>query len=230
LEHFASRQAMDIRGLGESAVGQLVGLKLVRSFSDIYKLKLGDLLKLELFKDRKALNLLEAIKKSKAQPLSRLIFALGIRHVGQKAAYVLAQRFLSMEKLMAAGRDELDGIYEVGPALAGSIKEYFSLPQTKRLIFELKDAGVNFKEEALSLKKGALTGKTVVFTGELKNFSRAQAEQLVRERAGNVSSGVSKETDLVVAGADPGSKYAKAKKLGVRIIREEDFSRLLDEA
>jgi len=225
--HFASRQAMDIEGIGEAVVEQLVDLKLVHNFADIYKLKEEDLLKLELFKDKKVKNLLLAIQKSKSQPLSRLIYALGIRHVGEKAAYVLARQFRTMDKLVAAKKEDIDVIYEVGPVMAQSIADYFSLPQTRKLIEELRKSGLNLKEEILEVKPTPLTGKAVVFTGELKDYSRSQAKGLVRKYGGSPSSSVSQNTDFLVAGENPGSKCDKAKKLGVKIINEEEFSRLL---
>lgn len=227
LLHFSSRQAMDIQGLGEAVVEQLVRLKLVRDFSDIYKLKKEDLFSLELFKDKKALNLINAIQKSKLKPLSRLIYALGIRHVGEKAAYVLAQKFLVLDKLLSAKKEDFDAIYEVGPVMAESIVDYFSQSQTKELIEKLRQAGLNFKEEAASVRKTIFTEKTVVFTGELKNLSRSQAEELVRTQGGNAASSVSKDTYLVVVGENPGSKYEKAKKLGIKIINETEFQELL---
>ena len=227
LLHLASRTAMDIEGMGEAVVNQLVQLKLVRNFADIYKLTTGDLSKLELFKDKKINNLLYAIQKSKRQPLSRLIYALGIRHVGEKAAYVLAKQFKTMDNLAAAKLEDLDKVYEVGQVMAESIVNYFSQSSTKRLIAELKKTGLNLKEEASELKPTGLTGKTVVFTGELKDYSRLQAEELVRKTGGNASSSVSKDTDFVVVGENPGSKYEQAKKLGIKIINEKEFSRLI---
>jgi len=227
LLHFASRAAMDIEGMGEAVVSQLVQLKSVRNFADIYKLKAEDLLKLELFKDKKVNNLLSAIQKSKKQPLSRLVYALGIRHVGEKAAYVLAKQFRTLDNLLAARLGGLDIIYEVGPVMAESIVNYFAQSSTKRLIAELKKTGLNLKEEASELRPTGLTGKTVVFTGELKDYSRLQAEDLVRKAGGSASSAVSKNTDFVVAGETPGSKYDQAKKFGVKIINEKEFSRLI---
>ncbi|MFH0912701.1 MAG: NAD-dependent DNA ligase LigA [Candidatus Omnitrophota bacterium] len=227
LSHFASRTAMDIEGLGEAAVNQLVRMKLVTNYADIYKLKKEDLYKLELFKDKKAGNLMLAIEKSKKQPLSRLIYALGIRHVGEKAAYVLAQRFKTMDNLLGAQKDDLDKIYEVGPVLSGSIIDYFAQPQTRKLIGALKEAGLNLKEEVAKIKPTVFTGKTVVFTGELKGYTRSQVEGLVRKSAGNPASSVSRNTDFVVIGESPGSKYEQAKKLGVKIIDENEFSRLI---
>ena len=175
LMHFASRDALDIEGMGEAVINQLVNLKLLKSLSDVYRLKLDDLLKLELFKEKKANNLLSSIEKSKQQPLARLIFALGIRHVGQKAAYTLAEEFGDMQKLMQARLDELDRIPEIGQVMAKSIFSYFNLSQTRRLIQDLKDAHVNMRQQATNLKINKLTGKIVVFTGELEGFSRAEA-------------------------------------------------------
>ncbi len=227
LLHFSSRQAMDIEGFGVAVVQQLVRLKMVKNLADIYKLKTKDLEKLELFKERKVNNLLLAIEKSKKRPLSCLIYALGVRHVGEKAAYVLAQKFLTMDKLSAATHDELDSIYEVGPILSESIIDYFSQAQTKKLINELKVAGLNFKESALKIKKTALTGKNIVFTGELKELSRSRAESLVRLAGANTASSVSSNTDFVVMGDNPGSKLDKARKLGINIINETKFKEML---
>jgi DNA ligase (NAD+) len=152
---------------------------------------------------------------------------LGIRHVGEKAAYVLARQFKTMDKLVAAKKEDIDVIYEVGPVMAQSIADYFSLPQTRKLIEELRKSGLNLKEEILEVKLTPLTGKAVVFTGELKDYSRSQAKGLVRKYGGSPSSSVSQNTDFVVTGENPGSKYNKAKKLGVRIINEKEFSRLI---
>jgi len=226
LMHFASRSAMDIEGMGEAVVEQLVSKKMVKDFADIYYLKNEDLLKLELFKHKKAQNLLVAIERSRKQPLSRLIYALGIRHVGEKAAYVLAQKFGTLDKLMHAKSEDLDAIYEVGAVMAQSLTSFFKQDISRKLINKLKEAGLNLREERAKIKKSVFTGKTVVFTGELSGRSRSEAERLVRECAGNTSSSVSKNTDFVVAGSNPGSKYTQAKKLGVKIIEEAEFSRL----
>lgn len=227
LLHFASRQAMDIEGMGESAISQLVQLKIVKNFADIYRLKKEDLARLELFKEKKVNNLLSAIEKSKSRPLSRLIYALGIRHVGEKCAYVLAQRFRTMDNLMKARLEVLDRIYEVGSVLAESITDYFSQSQTKKLIIDLRNAGLNFKKELRQIKSTALTGKTVVLTGELKKFTRQEAEELIRKAGGNPSSNVSKNTDFVIVGENPGSKYDKAKELEIKIIGEKEFKELI---
>ncbi|MDP2927364.1 MAG: NAD-dependent DNA ligase LigA [Candidatus Omnitrophota bacterium] len=226
LLHFASRDALDIEGLGQAVITQLVKLGRLKSLADIYKLKINDLLEVELFKEKKANNLLEAIAKSKKQPLARLIFALGIRHVGQKAAYTLAMEFGSMDKLIQAKLQDLDRIPEIGEVMTGSIIDYFHLSQTKKLIRQLKNARVNMHQEISKVKISELTGKTIVFTGQLKGFSRSQAETLVRQFRGIPTSSVSSKTDFLVAGESTGTKFNKARELGVKIINEKEFSRL----
>jgi DNA ligase (NAD+) len=218
---------MDIEEMGEAVVKQLVEKGLVKDFSDIYSLKEADLLKLELFKEKKARNLLTAIEKSKHQSLSRLIYGLGIRHVGEKAAYLLAQRFRSMEKLRQAKLAEFDAIYEVGQVMAGSVVAFLRQEATQRLLKKFQAAGLNLEEHLAPVKKSAISGKTIVFTGELQNFSRLQAEALARSLGANASSSVSKNTDLVVAGEKAGSKYDKARKLGVKIIDEKQFKEMI---
>jgi DNA ligase (NAD+) len=227
LAHFACRSAMDIEGMGEAAIEQLVAKGLIKDFADIYTLKKQDLLSLELFKDKKADNLLKAIEKSKQQPLSRLLYGLGIRHVGEKAAYLLAQKFRSIDALIQAKHQDLDAIYELGSVMSGSIVDFLKQEGTKALIKKMKAAGLNLKEKAASFKKSALSGKTVVFTGEFKGFTRTQAESIIREHGGNPVSVVSKNTDFLVMGDNPGSKYGKAKELGLKIINEQQFKEMI---
>jgi len=227
LMHFSSRDALDIEGLGEAVIIQLVKLGRLKSLADIYKLKFSDLLKLELFKEKKANNLLNAIQKSKTSSLARLIFALGIRHVGQKAAYTLAKEFVHIDKLLVAKFQDLDKIPEIGQVMAGSIVDYFNLSRTRKLIKELKNFGLNMCQEVAKVKTNKLTGKTVVFTGQLEGFSRAKAEMLVRQSGGLATSSVSSKTDFLVAGESTGSKFNKAKELGIKIIDEKEFSRLI---
>ncbi len=227
LLHFSSRDALDIEGLGEAVITQLVKMKLLKSLADIYKLKSHDLLTVELFKEKKANNLLNAIQKSKEQPLARLIFALGIRHVGQKAAYTLAREFVDMNQLMRAEFEDLDKIPEIGAVMAGSIVGYFNLSQTKKLIQELKNSGQNMRQEVSKVKVNKLTGKTVVFTGELEEFSRAKAEELVRQSGGSSSTSVSSKTDFLIAGESTGSKFNRAKELGIKIISERQFKEMI---
>ena len=227
LVHFASRDAMDIEGMGESVVEQLVGKKMVGDFADIYFLKKEDLLKLDLFKDKKAQNLLLAIEKSKQRPLSRLIYGLSIRHVGEKAAFILAREFKTLDGLMQAKIEKLDDIYEVGEVMAQSKEDFFRQESTRKLLKKVRDAGVNTREQEARAKKTALTDKAIVFTGELSGFTRSEAEQLVRQAGGVPSSNVSEKTDFVVAGDEPGSKYEKAKKLGVKIINEKELREMI---
>ncbi len=229
LLHFASRGAMDIEGMGEAVVKQLVDFKLVRNFSNIYALDEKDLRKLKLFKEKKISNLLEAIQKSKSQSLSRLIYALGIRHVGEKAAYVLAREFKSMDNLLKARKDDLESIYEIGPVIAASVVDYFRLPAAKKLIEGFKTARLRLDEAKEEIKPSFFFGKSVAFTGELKNYSRTQVKEMVRGLNGNPGSDVGKNTDFLLVGEKPGSKLDKAKKLGVKIINEAEFLKMLEE-
>ncbi len=227
LFHFACRTAMDIEGMGRAVVEQLVEKKLIKDFADIYTLTKEKLLKLDLFAEKKAKGLISAIEKSKHQPFSRLLFGLGIRHVGQKAAYVLANSFGSLDKLREAGQDELQALAEVGPIMAESIAAFFKSRQAKELIEKLKKAKLNIREPIARRGRQTLSGKAFVFTGELKGFTRTRAQELIQGLGGNYSSNVSKSVDFVVAGANPGSKYARAKRLGVKIIDEASFREML---
>lgn len=227
LLHFASRDAMNIEGFGESSTEQLVDKGLVKGFPDIYRLKKEDLLGLELFKDKKADNLLAQIARSKEQPLSRLIYALGIRHIGEKSARTLAQHFRAMAAFMAAGQEDLAKVPDVGPVIAEAITEFFKSDATRAMVGELAALGLRLDEPERATG-GRLEGKTFVFTGELKTLTRDEAQAKVRELGGKETSSVSAKTSYVVVGAEPGSKYEKAKKLGVPILTEEEFLRLVN--
>lgn len=229
LVHFASRKAMDIEGLGEAVVVGLLEKGLVTDLADIYFLKKEDLLTLELFADKKAENLLGAITKSRKQPLSRFLYGLGIANIGEKAAHTLAQRFLSLDKIMTAKAADLEDIYEIGPVMAASIENYFKQPATKKLIEKLKKAGLNTSEKKEATKTGKLSGKSFIFTGELESFSRGEAGALVKKLGADVVSNVSKNTDFVVAGNNPGSKYTKAVSLGIKILNEKEFKEHIHE-
>jgi DNA ligase (NAD+) len=226
LLHFASRDAMNIEGFGESSTEQLAEKGLVKGFPDIYRLKKEDLLGLELFKDKKADKLLAQIAKSKEQPLSRLIYALGIRHIGEKNARTLAGHFRTMVAFMAAGEEELARVNDVGPVIAQAVIEFFKSAQTRRLVEELSLLGLNLAEPE-SKVGDRLNGKTFVFTGELKTLTRDEAQARVRALGGKETSSVSAKTSYVVVGAEPGSKYDKAQKLGVPTLSEEDFLKLV---
>ncbi|MEW6080236.1 MAG: NAD-dependent DNA ligase LigA [Bacillota bacterium] len=220
LIHFGSRDAMDIDGLGPAMVGKLVEAGLVRDVADLYSLTPAGLAAIERLGDRSSENLVNAIQRSKDQPLSRLLFALGIRHVGKRAAEVLAQRFTSMKALSEASLEDLTSVEEVGPKIAQSVASFFRQEQTRDVLQRLEQAGVNMVEHVQ--RAGDLAGKTFVFTGTL-SIPRSQAEALVKERGGKTGASVSRQADYVVAGEDPGSKLDKARSLGVTVLSEADF-------
>ncbi|MGA2090788.1 MAG: NAD-dependent DNA ligase LigA, partial [Endomicrobiales bacterium] len=229
LTHFARREAMDIEGLGDVAVEQLVRKKMVLTIADLYTISKEDFMSLELFGDKKAQNLRNALEKSKKHPLSRLLFGLGIRHVGEKAATVLAERYRSMDALMRASTEELQMINEIGPVMAQEIHDYFRQKSVIALIDALKSHGIAMVEPEKNSGPTPLSGKTFVLTGELKTMSRPEAEAKIRTLGGNPTSSVSKKTDYVVVGENPGSKYSKARKLEVTILNEEQFIAVLQE-
>jgi DNA ligase (NAD+) len=229
IQHFAGKSAMDIDGLGEKIVQQLVEVGLVRDISDLYRLTADDLVPLERFAEKSAQNVISAIQARKTVPLWRLINALGIRYVGEATAQLLAQHFHTLEALMAAGPEELLGVEGVGGQVAASIREFFGDPQNQALIKKLQEAGVRGLPPESSTA-APLAGKTFVFTGGLPHFSREAAKAQVTAKGGKVSSSVSAKTDYVVAGADPGSKLAKARELGVTILDETAFETLLKES
>jgi len=202
----------------------------VRSLVDIYKLKKEDLLTLPLFADKRAENLIFAIQQSKNRGLARFLYGLGIRHIGEKAAGILAKRFKDIKRFFSINEEELKAIAEIGPTMARSLVNFFSQPKVKEMIAEFERLGVVLKEQEQKVgeRKTSLLGKTFVFTGELESFTRTQAQKLVEELGGKWSSSVSKNTDFVVVGKNPGSKFAKAKKLNVKIINEEKFKRLVE--
>jgi DNA ligase (NAD+) len=232
LIHFASRDAMDIDGLGPAIIGQLVDAQLIKDPADLYQITVEDLLKLERFALKSAQNLVAAIQKSKEAGLDRVIYALGIRHVGKGAARVLAQHFRSMERLQQASETELQTVPEVGAIMADSICSFFGQAQNQQLIAKLAAAGVNLQMPEADLRPAdggplPLNGKTLVVTGTLTGFSRSEAEEAIRRAGGKATSSVSKKTDFVVAGAEAGSKLDKAKELGIRILNEAEFVQLL---
>lgn len=223
LRYFASRNAMDIEGLGQAVIDQLVDRGLVKDPADLYRLKAADLEKLERMGKKSSQNLIDAIEASKSAGLERLLAALTIHHVGTALATALARRFRTLDALMAASVDELGGIRDVGAVIAESIVAFFSSEHNKNVIAKLKDAGVSMQATGAAVEEGPLAGKTFVFTGALSSMGRTEAEALVRELGGRASSSVSAATDFVVAGEKAGSKRAKAEKLGVKVIDEADF-------
>lgn len=227
LLHFGSRRAMDIEHLGEKVVDQLVDRGLVKDFADLYHLEVETLATLERLAKKSATNLYEAIQGSKGRGLARLLFALGIRHVGEHAASLLAQHYGSMEKLLTATEEELAGIYGIGPRIAASVAEFLAQKENRRVIKRLQDVGVKMTEVTAPAMKKILAGKTFVLTGALAGFSRDEARAAITRLGGRVTSSVSKKTDYVVAGTDPGSKYDDARRLGVPILDEAAFKKLI---
>ena len=224
--HFASRGVMNIDGMGESLVNQLIERGLVRNVADIYALTKKDLLSLERFADKSAQNILDEIENSKKLPLERVIYGLGIRMVGERTAQFLAEHFGSMEALESAGVEELQNVNEVGPRIAESIVEFFSIAANRKLVERLRDAGLTLtgKKKERGTK---LAGKTFVLTGTLAHLTRDEAKKMIEGAGGKVTGSVSKKTDYVVAGADAGSKLEKAKELRVTVVGEKDLEELL---
>jgi DNA ligase (NAD+) len=218
---------MDIEGMGDAIVAQLVDNKLIKDYGDIYILKHENVADLDRMADKSALNLINAIEKSKSNSLNRLVYGLGIRHVGARSAWILASRFKSLDRLAKADIEELQAIDEIGPVMAESIFNFFRTGENKKIIEKLKHSGVNTQEKDAGSNPGNIEGKTFVVTGSLENFSRHQIEELIRRSGANASSSVSKNTDYLIAGKDPGSKFEKAKELGVKIINESEFKKLI---
>jgi DNA ligase (NAD+) len=227
LLHFASRHAMDVDGLGDKIVDQLVDKGLVKDVADLYTLKLDDVSGLERMAEKSAQNLLDGIAASKKQPLARLIYALGIRFVGERTAQLLAEHFYSLEEFAGASEEQLTEVGEVGPKVAAAIAEFFSEAANRALIKKLDKVGIKPTAAKRVVKSDKFAGKTFVFTGTLANRSREAAGELVQQHGGKVSGSVSKKTDYVVVGADAGSKLEKARELGVPILTEEEFEKLL---
>jgi DNA ligase (NAD+) len=227
LLHFASRHAMNIDGLGEKIVDQLIEQGLARDVADLYLLKLEQLVALERFAEKSAQNLLDEIAASKKNSLARLIYALGISFVGERTGELLAGHFSSVEELAAANQEQLEEVAEVGPKVAAAITEFFSELANMRLIKKLHKAGVHPTMEKREVKSDKFAGKSFVFTGGLANRSREEAAELVKQHGGTISGSVSKKTSYVVVGTDPGSKHDKAKTLGVPILTEKEFDKLV---
>ena len=227
LAHFASRRAMNIDGLGDALIGQLVERRLVRTVADLYALSLDTWRSLDRMAEKSAENIMNALEKSKGAGLEKMLFALGIRHVGEQTAQLLARHFGNIKALTCAAREQLLEIHEIGPEVSASIGEFFNNEKNQRLLERLEENGVVMKPTQAPILDSVCTEKIFVFTGSLKRVTRPQAEDMVRLRGGKASSSVSAKTDYVVAGNDAGSKLEKAKKLGVRILSEDAFLQMI---
>jgi DNA ligase (NAD+) len=230
IEHFAYRGAMDIEGLGEAVVDQLVSLGFVRNYADLYELhrRKSELVNLDRWGEKSVENLLAAIETSKQRPFSRVLYALGIRHVGASVAQLLVNHLRTMDALMNASHDDLQTIQGVGPQIADSVRRFLQDKHNSKIVEKLRKADLRFEEKLRrAVRQSPISGKIFVLTGTLSTFSREEAKQKIEELGGRVSSSVSSKTDFVVVGADSGSKLGKAKKLGVRTMDEDEFSRLV---
>ncbi|MFH1361825.1 MAG: NAD-dependent DNA ligase LigA [bacterium] len=229
IRHFCTREAMDIEHVGPAVVDQLVENKLVKNVADLYTLTKKDLANLERFADKSAQNVIDSIQNSKDRPYDRLLYALGIRMIGRTVASLIAEHYDSLEDLFDIKSEELEKIHGIGTKVAASAEHFFAQRDNQALVKELQKAGVRCRVSGIRGPK-PLKGKTFVFTGGLKNMPRPEAEELVRKLGGHPSSSVSKKTDYLVAGYEPGSKYAKAKKLGIKVLNEQEFDKLTKQA
>jgi len=227
IRHFASKLAMNIDGLGEKLIEQFVDKGLIKSYGDLYFLKKEKLAELERMAEKSAQNIIDAIDKSREVDFARFLYALGIRHVGEHMARLLARKLGSLDKLIKAGEEKLMEIHEVGPQVAQSIVRFFGEKKNLQAIERLKKGGVKIREAAKVVADQRFAGKTFVFTGALEKFSRDEAEAMVDARGGRASGSVSKKTDYVIAGPGAGSKLAKAKELGVEVISEDEFLKMV---
>jgi DNA ligase (NAD+) len=226
IRHFASKRAMDIDGLGVKLIDQLVETGLVKDVADLYDIKKEQLIDLERMADKSAQNIIDAIEGSKTKPLSKFLYALGIRHVGESTAEDLARHFTRLDDFFHLSEEDLMEVEGIGPEVAASVHQFFKDKKNKESIERLKKAGVKVVEPK-GKEKGKLAGKTFVFTGALKDVGRDEARNLVESLGGVTASSVSKKVDFVVVGEDPGSKYDKAKELGIKILTEEEFKKMV---
>jgi DNA ligase (NAD+) len=227
--HFVSQSAMDVRGLGERTIAQLLERGMVHDFADLYRLNKGDLLTLEGFGELSANNLLAALELSKQRPLSRVLYALGIRHVGTHAAQVIARHYRTMSKIRDADVAELAQVHGIGQTTADAIASFMREPHNRQLVDHLEAAGINMVEEVEQADEQPFAGLTFVVTGTLPSLSRKDASKFIETRGGRISGSVSKATNYVVVGDDPGSKFEKARELGVRTLSEDELRTLADE-
>jgi DNA ligase (NAD+) len=218
---------MDIEGLGEAVVDQLVDAGLITSYSDLYSLGMDDILPLERMAEKSAQNLIDAIQASTEQPFHRVLYAIGIRFVGKTVAKDLTAAFPTLQQLMNASGEELEEVDAIGPKIAESVTSYFSIPKNLEIIEALKNAGLTFEAEEESQQSNALDGKTFVLTGSLPTLTRKEASELVEMHGGKTTSSVSSNTDYLLAGESAGSKLTKAQKLGIPVIDESTFNSII---
>jgi len=233
LTHFASRNAMNIEGLGPKIIEQLYTKELIKDVADLYKLTADDLATLEGFKEKSINNLLTAIDNSKSNSVERLLFGLGIRHVGAKAARILSESFGNLDNLIAASKEEILEVNTMGEIIANSISTYFANDDVKKLINELKSVNINMNFIGSSNSNetnGHFTDKIIVITGTLQNYKRSELSERLENLGANVTSSVTKKTDMLIAGEKAGSKLTKAQQLGTQIIDEATLSDYLDDA
>ena len=230
IEHFASRSAMDINGLGEKIINRLFELDYLKDISDIYELyrHKEQLINLDGLGTLSINNLLSSIENSKTQPFHKVLFAIGIKLVGEKTAKLLARHFQNIDNLMSSSIDEIGSIYEIGNVIAESVHKTFKDENFKTIIQRLKSNGLNLAVKNTSLTSNKLLGQTFVFTGELEKMTRTEAGLLVENLGGKETKSVSKKTSFVVVGASPGSKLEKAKTIGISILTEEEFLKLIE--
>jgi DNA ligase (NAD+) len=229
ITHFVSRNAMNIEGFGEALAEQLIKKKKIRILADIYSLTFNDFIELELFKEKKALTILKAIDESRKQPLSKLLFALGIRHIGEKTSEIIAKKFGSMKALLEANIEDFAKLYEIGKFLAISLKNFFEKESVHHLINSLSNAGVNMIElKTEQLPNKHFAGKVFVLTGQLKGFTRKQANKIINSFGGKVRAYMSKKTDYLLTGSTLSSKFKQAKELNIKIIDEIEFVSLIE--
>lgn len=228
IEHFAARDALDIEGLGESVVDQLVSEKLIFNYSDLYDLTIDRIIPLERMAEKSAQNLINGIASSKNQPFEKVLYALGIRFVGKTVAKDLAEAFKTLENLQSATEEELLGVDSIGPRIAESVIEFFSNKINQKILAKLQSAGLQFEIEEKELASNILEGKKIVLTGTLPTLSRNEAKELIEKNGGKTASSVSKNTDYVLAGESAGSKLTKAQDLGVEILDEEQFLSMIN--
>jgi DNA ligase (NAD+) len=226
IRHFASKGAMDIEGLGEKIIHQLVEKGLIKDYGDLYYLSRETLSSLERMAAKSAENLVQALERSKTALLSKFIYALGIRHVGEHLASLLARRYGSLKTFMEAEEEELLSIREVGPQVARSIRAFFDNPVNRRVVEKILAAGVTLKQDKIAGPE-PLKGRSFVLTGKLKNFSREEAKQKIESLGGKVSGQISSRIDYLIMGEDPGSKFAKAREMGLPILSEQEFMKMI---